>query len=68
MEKDDKNHTFETKCRRCGNITEWYGGSFEMHTSEVFRHYMSEKMSFPSIYMCKVCEKETVQDVVAFSE
>lgn len=68
MKKESKNHTFETKCRRCNHITEWYGGTFEMRTSEDFKRYMHEKMTFPSVYDCKECDKKTVQDVVAFSE
>lgn len=61
----EENYTYETKCRRCGHITEWYGMARDQHQHQPddYKRYMYEKMNSPSLYECKKCEKQTVQDV-----
>ena len=62
-----KNYNYETKCRRCGKLTEWYFSSADRFTYNDFTSAMMDYVQFPRILRCDDCKKETVQDVVSFS-
>jgi hypothetical protein len=56
---------YETKCRRCGSLTEWFGGYKEnLHG---FMISMSKRTNDASQMPCKQCKKETVQDLVSYT-
>lgn len=55
------NHTYATKCRRCGKIHEWWWG---MSWAKL-RVYIIEHMTFPSLCNCSKCKLETVHDYVS---
>lgn len=61
-------YTYETKCRRCGELTEW---AFQKVTKDSIHDWIKWKIAkseFPSEYQCETCQKKTLQDVVSFSE
>lgn len=60
--------TYETKCRRCGEMSEWMGIDKEYRYNIFTAGWIVEKMNNPSTCQCKKCGKETVQDVVSFGE
>lgn len=59
--------TYESKCRRCGNITEWAFPGYETFEKRIQIEWQVEKMNYPSEGRCDKCEKHTIQDVVAFN-
>lgn len=63
----DKNYNYETKCRRCGSLTDWYFSSADRFTYMEFVEAMTDYIQYPRTYKCKSCKKETVQDVVSYS-
>ena len=59
-------YIYETKCRRCSHMTEWFlSDKKQVEWKDVLK-YMTEKIAIPSVCICKKCEKETVQDVVHY--
>lgn len=71
MSKEDKseakNYNYETKCRRCGELTEWYFSNTDRFTFMQFVKVMNDHIQFPRANKCEKCEKDTVQDVVYYS-
>lgn len=61
---------YETKCRRCGNISEWSGLPKEKSTEKSIKQikYFHDLVINPRQYDCDVCEKRTVQDVVSYDD
>lgn len=66
MAKNELSYTYETKCKRCGNLNEWYAGKKEDFERSAFLSYIFEKSKYPQHSDCKKCEKKTFQDVVSF--
>lgn len=61
---------YETKCRRCAALHEWYFGDTGEPTGLNFNHYvkaMEDKTDSPRLMNCTVCQKLTVQDVVSYT-
>jgi DNA-directed RNA polymerase subunit RPC12/RpoP len=59
--------TYETRCRRCGSLKEWFfarQGDIEWVT---FATAMTDFITHPRLYFCGDCKKETVQDVVSYT-
>ncbi len=63
----NKNYNYETKCRRCGNLTEWYFSTTDRFTWGQFAEAMQNLIEHPRQSKCDMCKKRTVQDVVAYS-
>lgn len=63
----DKNYNYETKCRRCGTLTEWYFAPLSAFTYVEFVEVMTNHIQYPRTRECKKCEKYTVQDIVSYS-
>lgn len=59
--------TYETKCRRCLKITDWYFGPIEMVSFDNFLLAMNDLIQFPRLLHCESCKKGTVQDVVSYN-
>lgn len=64
---EDRNYTYETKCRRCGSINKWWFSERKRFDYSDFLIAMDSKIQSPRVYHCKICKKETVQDVVSYS-
>lgn len=63
----NKNYNYETKCRRCGELTEWHFSSVDKTAFMDFVKAMIDHIQYPRPHKCKKCKKETVQDVVSYS-
>lgn len=61
-------YTYELKCRRCGNLIEFYIGEKAQLDQLNYPRWKAEKQSFASEAACEKCEKPTLHDVVAFGE
>ena len=64
---ENKNYNYETKCRRCGNLTEWHFSTVDRFTWMQFADAMQDHIEHPRQSKCDTCKKDTVQDVVAYS-
>lgn len=64
MEVDFNSLLFETKCRRCGTLTEWVYGSLKGTSYVDFLTDMVHLVKNPKQYRCVECCTYTVQDVV----
>jgi ribosomal protein L37E len=62
---ENTTHVFETKCRRCGRIHEWYGGESENISYTDFRKAMMQKGGYATLMDCKKCGIETFQDILS---
>lgn len=62
-----KNYNYETKCRRCGELTDWHFSTTDRFTFLQFAEAMTDHIQFPRRHKCEKCKKETVQDVVSYS-
>ena len=63
--------TYETKCRRCGKITEWFGG-YDADKSDRenwlrLHDWVTEHFDHPSVCRCDKCKKDTIQDYVSYT-
>ena len=63
----DKNYNYETKCRRCGNLTEWHFSTADRFRWVQFAEAMQNYIEHPNQLKCDTCKKDTVQDVVAYT-
>lgn len=63
----DENYEYETKCRRCGHLTQWYFSNRFGFPFSDFLFAMNDKIASPRQMECKVCLKETVQDIVSYT-
>lgn len=62
------NWVYETKCRRCGEITEYVFGSKDKIKVNDFSDTMENRLSaHPRDYGCIKCGKMTVQDIVSYN-
>lgn len=68
MSNKNKNLTYETKCRRCGELTEWVYGEADRIEYMRFAKHMLEFVQVSPSRNCKNCKKSTVQDVVWYTE
>ncbi len=58
--------SYETKCRRCGNISEWFLAFKRDMSKKMFLDFMLAKINTAAHGNCRNCEKYTVQDYVSF--
>lgn len=63
--------TYETKCRRCGEIHEWVFYSDPSKTDfenwQALHRYITEIFSSPATIECNLCDKMTIQDYVSLT-
>ena len=60
--------TYETKCRRCGNISDNYVSNSEQMNFSDFTTGMSEKSTFPISKQCKCSNGRMMfHDVISYS-
>lgn len=59
---------YETKCRRCGKLTEWFLAVKGSMSKITFISYIGEKSGFASTYKCSRCKKSTIQDLIGHTE
>ncbi len=57
-------YAYETKCRRCNNMTVWYYQDCDKADFHPFIKGMVDYLQIPPSCFCKKCKKNTVQDVV----
>lgn len=62
-----KEYTWETKCRKCSKIKEWFFSGADAFEYKDFQLAMQDHIASPRSMYCDVCLKETVQDVVSYS-
>ena len=58
--------TYETKCKRCGEISEWFFAKLESVNYSDYLHWINEKMQYVGSYHCGKCGKITVHEVVSY--
>lgn len=58
-------YTYETKCRRCGELN-LFGGSWTEWAS--FQESMNMYIQTPRLLGCSACQKKTIQEVVSHTE
>lgn len=59
-------YVYETKCRRCGALVEWFFSDANLFSKFEFDKAMIDYISFPRLFDCEKCKKKTVQDVVSY--
>lgn len=59
--------TYETKCRICGEITEWAFPGYETFDKNSQIEWQITKLNYPTEGHCEKCDRMTVQDLVAFN-
>lgn len=57
---------YETKCRRCGKLHDWWFADKINFDWLKFVGAMNDHLVNPRSYKCDDCKKETVQDVVSY--
>lgn len=67
MEENIKRNTYETKCRRCGNLITWYFSNYVAFQYPVFMDAINDHIKNPRLMDCKYCDKQTVQELVSCS-
>jgi hypothetical protein len=65
---NEEQYSFETKCRRCGHVSEWYAGEKKVLPYKDFERIISDFLNTPTVRDCDKCAKSTVQDLIAYSE
>ena len=60
-------YLYETKCRRCENITEWYFVEKKQLAFRDFEMAMIDYISYPRLRKCDKCDKYTIQDLVSYT-
>ena len=68
MADNEKNWEYETKCRRCGALTDWFFSTVDKMEWLDFMKAMVDYIRFPRNHHCRKCKKNTVQDVVSYTE
>lgn len=64
---DIKKYTWETKCRRCSTIKEWFFSDANAFEYKDFQFAMNDHIDVPRLMYCDSCLKDTVQDVVSYT-
>ena len=65
-----ENLTYETKCRKCGNVTEYAFLNHDNPTRDEhnrFAQLMNIYLRTPPSFECLYCNKPMVQDLVSYS-
>lgn len=60
------NYIYETKCLRCGHITERIYAEASSEGFPAFTKEMEDRSSRPYGYACSACKKETIQMVIFY--
>lgn len=60
-------YTYESKCRRCNKINDWFFQYCDMLSYDDFLFAMNSKIQHPRAEECEECEKLTVHDVISYS-
>lgn len=68
MEDSKQNYKYETKCKKCGKIHEWYFMKKSEFSYTKFMEALFEKSKYPSIYDCDKCKTRTFQEVVSYGD
>ena len=63
-----ESYTYETKCRRCGTLKEWFFSNKSMVKWTGFAHVMNDHLTHPRLLSCDNCGKSTIQDVVSYTD
>ncbi len=61
----DLNWEYDTKCRRCGKINEWYFALKDLTTVNEFLKAIDDRINRPRAQRCNKCSRNTIQDVVS---
>jgi len=63
---EERHYFYETKCRICANITEWFfATSYRIKYTDLLDE-MSDYTINPRLNRCNRCQKMTIQDVVSY--
>ena len=62
------NWTYETKCRRCGRVHEWFVAELSEMSYKEYLSLIFTKFETPSGYNCQ-CKKSvaTVHDIISYN-
>jgi hypothetical protein len=64
-------YTYETKCRRCGDIEIWSvrdeDYSWPLNFKKTFQRDMNKLIKEPKQHYCETCRKSTVHDLVSYT-
>lgn len=63
-----ENWIYQTKCRKCGMIHDWYFASRSSIEWDVFSFAMNDYIKEPRQFYCSKCVRKTVQEIVSFNE
>jgi len=63
----DDQLNYKTKCRVCGEITEWFYSTRKQTKWLDFANGMQLLIESPSAHNCKTCKESTVQDNVSYT-
>ena len=67
MREKETVYTWETKCRKCGKIVEWYFGNDRMSDDCTFTKCVYAKLENScELGHCEKCKMQTVQDFIGY--
>ena len=58
---------YETKCRRCGKLTEWHFGLKKDIPHARLTEWINSALVTPRMHWCDKCKKDTIQDIVSYT-
>lgn len=62
-----KYYNYETKCRRCSLLTNWHFSVVGVVPYSDFLVAIDDKIQYPRAKWCDTCNKQTLQEVVAYT-
>lgn len=60
--------TYQTKCRVCGTVHDWQYYPIDDPDNLGFLGYIKLHLLHPQLFVCEVCEYETIQDIVSYNQ
>lgn len=60
-------YTYETKCRRCGNMSDWVMDTHDAYNDSEFIEFIHQISQYIRTYYCEECHGDTIQDVVSYN-
>lgn len=65
LANESENWIYETKCRRCGDLAEFYFAQKSKVSRPQFLETMNDYIKFPRMRYCQHCGKQTIQELVS---
>lgn len=64
--KTDRYWTYETKCRKCGNVLNYNWGERTRVNWTQFAAEVNDCLNIPRQHFCEVCLHVTVHDIISY--